>query len=257
MLNFRTITIAWVLSLAGLWLVRDGLGGFAWPALAVSWLYFTVLVLGCIFISWNFWFPSVCSGPADAKRIAISFDDGPAPGTTEKILDTLAAEQVQAAFFCIGRNITGHEALLRRIDAEGHVVGNHSDSHHFWFDLFPAKKMLEDLQRMDDRCHLAIGKRPRLFRPPYGVTNPNLARAVKAGGYRSMGWNVRSLDTVAKDGDALLGKLEARIKPGALFLFHDTVALTAEVLPRFIRSAKAKGYVFVRPDRLTSTEAYA
>ena len=257
MFNFRTITIAWILALAGLWLIRGQLGGFAWPALAVSWLYFSMLVLGCIFISWNFWFPSVCRGPLDAKRIAISFDDGPAAGKTEKILDILAAEQVPAAFFCIGRNIEGNADLLRRIDAEGHVIGNHSDSHHFWFDLFSTKKMLADLQRMDERCHLAIGKRPRLFRPPYGVTNPNLARAVRSGGYVSMGWSVRSLDTVAKDPDALLNKLAGKIHPGAIFLFHDTVDLTAEVLPRFIRLAKEKGYAFERPDRLTSIEAYA
>jgi peptidoglycan-N-acetylglucosamine deacetylase len=182
--------------------------------------YVAALVWGAMNVRSGFYMPVLYAANTNEKVIALTFDDGPLTKHTPAILDILRDEQVPAAFFCIGSRIAGQEALLRRIDAEGHVIGNHSFSHHFWFDLFGARKMLGELKQVDDIVHTVTGKRPRLFRPPYGVTNPNLRRAVKRGGYISIGWNIRSLDTVAKSKEQLLQRVLLAVRPGAVLLLH-------------------------------------
>ena len=95
------------------------------------------------------------------------------------------------------------------------------------------------------------------FRPPYGVTNPNLAKAIKNGGYTPVGWSVRSMDTVIKDEKKLLAKINAGITPGAVFLFHDTSKTTAGVLPEFIQEVKKRGYNIIPLDKLLALQPYA
>jgi peptidoglycan/xylan/chitin deacetylase (PgdA/CDA1 family) len=189
--------------------------------------------------------------------VALTFDDGPLTAFTPQILDILQKAQAPAAFFCIGNRIAGQEALLKRIDAEGHVIGNHSFSHHFWFDLFPASKMLAELQQVDNTIEQVTGKRPRLFRPPYGVTNPNVRRAVNRGNYTAVGWNIRSLDTVAKRADELMNRILSRLQPGGVILMHDSIPLTVEILPALIAHIREQGYTIKRIDQLLNIPAYA
>jgi peptidoglycan/xylan/chitin deacetylase (PgdA/CDA1 family) len=146
--------------------------------------------------------------------------------------------------------------MLERIVSGGHIIGNHSYSHHFWFDLFSAKKMLADLRMMDLAVHEATGLTPRLFRPPYGVTNPNLAKAIVKGNYIPVGWNIRSMDTVIKDEVKLFNKLAAAIKPGAILLFHDTSKTTLAILHDLIKHIHGKGYEIVRVDKMLNVKAY-
>lgn len=199
----------------------------------------------------------VCFATTDKKEIAISFDDGPATNYTPQILALLKQEDIKAAFFCIGNRIAGNEKILRQVQDEGHIIGNHSYSHHFWFDMFSSKKMLEDMRMMDDATKQSTGLQPKLFRPPYGVMNPNLKRAIISGNYIPVGWSVRSMDTVIKDETKLFDKIKARLKPGAVFLFHDTSSTTLQVLPRFIKEVKNQGYHIVPLDKLLHLPAYA
>jgi len=168
----------------------------------------------------------------------------------------LKQENINATFFCIGNRIAGNEHILRQIKEDGHIIGNHSYSHHFWFDMFSAKKMLQDLQQMDDEMERVTGLRPKLFRPPYGVTNPNVKKAIIKGNYTPVGWSVRSMDTVIKDEKKLLDKINAAIKPGAVFLFHDTSKTTLDALPAFIKEVKNKGYQIVPLDKLLLLKPY-
>jgi peptidoglycan/xylan/chitin deacetylase (PgdA/CDA1 family) len=117
--------------------------------------------------------------------------------------------------------------------------------------------MYEDLQRMDALVQKVIGLKPKLFRPPYGVTNPNLKRAFAKGNYIPVGWNIRSLDTMIGDEQKLLAKVTKALKPGAVVLFHDTGKAIPAVLPAFIKHARAKGYEIVRLDKLLKLEPYA
>lgn len=257
MLNFRNINILFVILLAaGIW--GQFHYGLHWSIFVLLFVIYSLIVFyGCYYIGSNFFMKVVCAAETTSKEIAISFDDGPAVKHTPEILDILQRENVKAAFFCIGNRIHGNESIMQRIKAEGHLLGNHSYSHHFWFDMFSAKKMLADLRMMDEAMENATGLRPRLFRPPYGVTNPNLKKAVENGGYIPVGWNVRSLDTVIKDEHKLLEKIKAGIKPGAVFLFHDTSKATLAVLPEFLQEVKIKGYRVVPLDKLLHLPAYA
>lgn len=228
---------------------------FVYPLLFL--VYSGIVFYGCYFVHSNFFLPVICSAATTKKEIALSFDDGPAVSYTPEILEILREERVTAAFFCIGSRIAGNEEIFRQIHDDGHVIGNHSYSHHFWFDMLSSEKMLADLRMMDSAMQSAAGIRPRLFRPPYGVTNPNLKKAIITGGYTPIGWNIRSLDTVIENEKKLLNKVNGSLKPGAIILFHDTSKTTAAILPKFLRQAKASGYEIVRLDKLLNLQAYA
>lgn len=257
MLNFRNTNIFFIALLAILIgvHVKYGLPVYIYPLLFV--VYSLIVFFGCYYVGSNFFIKIVCKADTDKKEIAISFDDGPAENYTKEILAILKTEQVKATFFCIGNRITGNENILKQIDAAGHIIGNHSFSHHFWFDMYSVKKMQEDLKQMDIEMERATGLRPKLFRPPYGVTNPNLAKAIKNGGYTPVGWSVRSMDTVIKDGKKLLNKINNGIKPGAVFLFHDTSKTTLDILPQFIKEVKKRGYNIVPLVKMLDLQAYA
>jgi peptidoglycan-N-acetylglucosamine deacetylase len=109
---------------------------------------------------------------------------------------------------------------------------------------------------MDDEVKKVIGIKPTLFRPPYGVTNPNLKTAIVKGKYSAIGWSVRSMDTVIKDEKKLLTKVTAAIQPGAVFLFHDTSIATIKMLPTFLQEVKKRGYKIVPLDKLLHLKPY-
>jgi peptidoglycan/xylan/chitin deacetylase (PgdA/CDA1 family) len=257
MLNFRTANILFVILLA---LIigadrLDGISAYAYIALLI--VYGLALFYGCYYVGSNFFIKVICSAKTDKKVIAISFDDGPDEANSPQILHLLKKNNAKAAFFCIGNKIAGNEAILRRTCDEGHLIGNHTFSHHFWFDMFPSKKMAIDMQMMSNATYNVIGKMPKLFRPPYGVTNPNLKKAIVNGNYTPVGWSVRSLDTVIKNESRLLNKVVKKVNPGAIFLFHDTSKTTLAILPAFLNYVQSNGYEIIRLDKMLNLQAYA
>ena len=222
----------------------------------ILFFYSLILFYGSYLIQAGFYLKSICALPSDKKQVAFSFDDGPSQNYTIEILDLLKAHDIKAAFFCIGNRIPNNEPILKRIHEDGHIIGNHSYSHHFWFDLFSSKKMFMDMLQMDEMVEKAIGVRPRFFRPPYGVTNPNLRKAIVDAKYISVGWNIRSMDTVIKEPNRLLEKIKKSIKPGAIILFHDTSKTTVEVLPELIRWIRKNGYEIVGFDNIVESAPY-
>lgn len=256
MLNFRNTNIVFVVLLAAMIIydVNNPLS-FYWYIIAGI-VYSLILFRGSYDVGSNFYFDIICSAKTDKKQIALSFDDGPANEFTPQVLQILQEHNAPAAFFCIGKRVQENEQLFKRVYDEGHLIGNHSYSHATWFDLFSASKMSDDLKAMDDAMYKVIGRRPKLFRPPYGVTNPNLKKAVMNGRYTPVGWNIRSLDTVITDEQKLLAKVTKALKPGAVVLFHDTAKAIPAVLPAFISYARNNGYEIVRLDKLLNIEAY-
>jgi peptidoglycan/xylan/chitin deacetylase (PgdA/CDA1 family) len=172
-------------------------------------------------------------------------------------LEVLKNYKVPAAFFCIGNRITSNENMLNEIMAAGHIIGNHSHSHHYFFDFYSREKMRDDLKKMDNTLQNVSGKKPLLFRPPYGVTTPAMKRVMKDGNYTAVGWNIRSLDTVIKNEEKLFSRVTGAIRPGAIILFHDTSETTLNVLPAIIENALGRGYTFERLDKLLNKPAYA
>ena len=198
---------------------------------------------------------SICSVKTNQPWVALSFDDGPAASTRD-ILDILKEHNTQAAFFLIGKNISGNEELIRRMVQEGHIIGNHSFSHHSLFDLFSSKRMLKDMDSMNQSVQNITGFKPRFFRPPYGVTNPNLKKAVMAGGFISVGWSIRSLDTIIRNPHRLMNKILSAIRPGAILLLHDTSQTTVDILPELLKSIRQKGFEIVRLDKMVNLNPY-
>ena len=256
MLNFRNTNIIFF-SLAvvsvGLYFLNYVPGYLIFTFIIV---YAVILFYGCYYIGSNFFIKVVCSLKTTEKVIAISFDDGPDQVNTPQLLETLNENGIGAGFFCIGNKINGNQDLLKQIDDEGHIIGNHSFSHSFWFDMLSSDKMMNDLQEMNKETYKVINQKPKLFRPPYGVTNPNLKKAIIAGSFTPIGWSVRTMDTVTNDPNKLLKKALASLAPGAVYLFHDTSKATVAMLPEFLRQVKLNGYTIIRPDKLLNLQAY-
>ena len=256
MLNNRNIQILFLLILATLIFFdfRSGIPFYLYLVLVV--VYLSVTVYGSSVIQANYFLHSVCKGDTRAKAIAITFDDGPSSGHTENVLNILKTHNAPAAFFVIGKNIAGNEALVKRMDSEGHIIGNHSYSHNYWFSMTSANNMLRDLKACDGEIKRVINKQTQLFRPPYGVTNPMVAKSVKNGSYISVGWSLRTFDTTAKDPGKLLQKALTNLHNGDVVLFHDWAPYTAQMLGDFITAARAAGFAIIRVDDLLRIKPY-
>jgi peptidoglycan-N-acetylglucosamine deacetylase len=227
------------------------------------WLYIGTIIAaagllarGSINIQSGFYCKVLCCGEAGKKIIGLSFDDGPDEKITPEILYILKENNVKAAFFVIGCKAEEYPGLIRNIDDEGHALGSHSYSHSFFFDLFRSAKMVEELQKTDNILMKILNKKIKMFRPPYGVTNPPLARALRIMDYHIIGWSLRSKDTVIENENLLYERVTKRLKAGDIILFHDTKRNVAGVLDKFIKFAKENNYHFERPDILLNIEAY-
>jgi len=244
-MNFRSQLILFAISFptAALFVLAFGMPWW-FLLLPIGFLVFH-LVMGAIYIQRNFFIVSQNVLNTSEKKICLTFDDGIHPEWTPKVLDILNRFQIPAVFFIIGKNIPGNESILHRMLKEGHEVGNHSDDHSFWFDLKSSAAMSEEIKRCNQKIEAITGQPCAIFRPPYGVTNPNLAKAIGQCSMRSIGWSLRSMDTVAKDANSLLKKLKSETKPGAIILLHDRCQITTEVLTDYIEHCLSEGYTFV------------
>jgi peptidoglycan/xylan/chitin deacetylase (PgdA/CDA1 family) len=218
--------------------------------------YLSILVYGSYFIQCDFFIRSLWKGSRERKAISITFDDGPLVNFTPQVLDILKSHQIPAAFFVIGKNIHGNEEILNRIDSEGHLIGNHSYSHTYWFSLNRSKTILEDLKHCDEEILRVTGKKPKFFRPPYGVINPMVSKAIQKGNYESIGWSIRTYDTNARTREGLLTKSLKNLSNGDVILFHDWGQHTIGILSDFIAEVRARGFEIVRLDELLGAKAY-
>lgn len=252
MLKYQKIIIAFLL-LTGLVIITDHYFHTGiWLYLCIIIAFAGSLAYGAINISSNYFCSVLCSAETDENEIALTFDDGPDAEVTPAVLDVLKKHNVKAAFFAIGMKAEENPGLIRKIDDEGHIVGSHSYSHDFWFDLFSSQKMITDLEKAESVLNQILNKKIRMFRPPYGVTNPPLARALKKMKYQIIGWSLRSKDTVLRR-DRLFERLIKRVKPGDIIIFHDTKENTPAVLDKFIIFALENNFSFERADRLLKT----
>ena len=192
-----------------------------------------LLVFGVARVSLSFFLKSICSLPSREPIVALTFDDGPCENT-EVILDILDQHNVKATFFCTGKQSEKHPATLKRILKSGHTIGSHTYSHNTSFTFSGLRNVISEIQRGADVIGQITGRRPLLFRPPFGVTNPIIAKGVKASGVISVGWNIRSFDTMTDDPGKLLARVMSKLKAGSIILLHDKGEATSEALPLII-----------------------
>ncbi|MDR3218683.1 MAG: polysaccharide deacetylase family protein [Dysgonamonadaceae bacterium] len=220
-----------------------------WIIIVLILLVLTVLVYASADIRSGFYVKTVSRLDTAEKLLALTFDDGPHPEVTPKVLAILKKYGIRSVFFCTGEHITAHKSLAQRIVEGGHLIGNHSYNHRNGFPLLSVRKMREEINRCKDLiATFNLPDTPLWFRPPFGVTNPRLKKALKGSGYRVMGWSLRSLDTTIRRPEKVVERVVKRIKPGKIVLFHDSHENTPLILERVINFALENGYKFVRAD---------
>lgn len=183
------------------------------------------------------------------KVVALTFDDGPNPATTNQALDTLSKYGIKATFFVLGKNVSGNEEILKRMKADGHVIGNHSWSHPVLskLSLDDAKKQIIDTE---DALTKVLGSSSKLMRPPYGAITDDIRNSLDLS---FIMWDVDSLDWKSKNEAAILTEIQREVKNGSIILMHDIHAETVNALPKVIDYLKGQGYDFVTvPDLLDS-----
>lgn len=192
----------------------------------------------------NYFITSIHKGKK--KAIALTFDDGPDPENTPRILEILREKQVKATFFVIGKKVEKYPELLHQIDREGHTIGNHSYSHHYLIALFSTDRLRKDLKRCNDIICETLGKSPAFFRPPFGVTNPRYRTVLKESKLQSIGWSLRSFDTRAKNKYQLIQQVIPKLQKRDIILLHDNLSVTADALEDLIEHCRSKN-IDIRP----------
>ena len=187
--------------------------------------------------------------PLYAKELVLTFDDGPWPGTTPKVLDALKAECVHATFFLLGRYAAAHPQIARRALAEGHSIGHHSYSHPL-LDRMPLAKAEAEINRGIETDELALyGRRTSepttpFFRFPGFASTKALLDRMNDRGIVVFGADVWASDwlpmTPEQELHLILGRIE-KLDHG-IVLLHDTKTQTAKMLPAFLRELKLRGY---------------
>ena len=183
------------------------------------------------------------------KVVALTFDDGPDGNTTPQALDILAKYKIKATFFVQGKNIAGNEAILKRMQSEGHEVGNHSWNHPILtkLSLEDAKKQLTDTE---DAITKVLGKSSKLMRPPYGAISDDIRNSLDL---RFIMWDVDSLDWKSKNEAAILTEIQHQTSDGAIILMHDIHQPSVNSLPKVIEYLQEQGYSFVTVSELLNT----
>ena len=184
--------------------------------------------------------------------VALTFDDGPNPEATPRILDALAATGTVATFFLLGRHVERWPALAERVAAEGHVVGNHGWFHRKLHTQSPAS-VRRDLELGTAAIIGATGVRPAVFRAPHGFRAPWVSRIARSLGQRTIGWSLGVWDSALPGVDAIVERTVTGTRPGSILLLHDGDGYdasgdrtqTAAAVPRIIDALKARDYRFV------------
>jgi peptidoglycan/xylan/chitin deacetylase (PgdA/CDA1 family) len=187
--------------------------------------------------------------PGESSEIALTFDDGPHPGITPRVLDLLDTAGMRATFFVIGRRARAHPDLVAEIARRGHRVENHTDTHPNLFACYPAGLLRREIERAQESIAAAAGRRPRLFRAPAGLRNPFLDWVLYRSGLRLVSWTRRGFDAVEKRPAAIAHRLLGGLAPGDILLLHDGRAtdppagnpVVLEVLPRVLDALAARG----------------
>lgn len=227
-----------------------------WTYAVLCLVFAAIQVYGSAVLSSAYYIKVLWRGEESSRAVALTFDDGPVAGRTDKILEILERDHTPAAFFCIGKRVDAHPQLVQRMYDAGHLIANHSYLHGATFDLQSSSAIGRELESTAVAIEKAIGLRPSFFRPPYGVTNPMVAAAVRKGKYKTIGWSIRSFDTVIKDRARLLLRITRSLKGGDIILLHDHGPCTADVLPDLIRHISSLGLKIVRVDQLLNENAY-
>ena len=194
------------------------------------------LTLGCV---WR--------GSRGRRRVCLTFDDGPDPEATPRVLDILSLHRITATFFLIGERAARHRTLVQRIVDAGHELGNHGWSHQsLW--LAGPRRTADEVRRGHETIGAIAGSPPRFFRAPWGMTNLAIVPVLRRLGTPCVFWTVQPEGRRPVDPDRQVQRVAARVKPGAIVDLHDADGVpragerTVKALPDFISVLRDDGY---------------
>lgn len=182
--------------------------------------------------------------------IALTFDDGPHPRNTPKILKTLKNHNIKATFFCVGRQIKNFSPILKTISSQGHELGNHSFTHKENKKITVEQKFNEIVYSQKE-FYKSTKKFPIFYRPPYGTISKFDEVLFSQYFYKAILWSIDSKDwkrEITKE--KIITNVVSKLKNGSIVLFHDTNSKTVLALPEIIKQAKEKGFEFVTVSQL-------
>lgn len=188
------------------------------------------------------------------KVVAMTFDDGPHPSLTPKLLDILKARNIKCTFFVIGKNAQEYPNIIRRIIAEGHEIGNHTWTHASLTSRSDAQ-IRSELKQSEDALMATANVRPHLVRPPYGAVNARIKQLMfDEFGYSTIMWSVDPQDWRRPGVSVVTSRLVNGAHPGAIMLAHDIHPPTIQAMPAMFDQLLAKGYQFVTVSQLMNME---
>ncbi len=224
-------------------------------AFGLSRLFFVILSLTTILIVYllfhprNQWLVANRSRVDCARCVALTFDDGPDPLYTPKLLDLLRDKGVKATFFVIGNRADQYPEIVRRAWAEGHLVGNHTWSHNPLFCFLMPRRLRAEIERGTESIRRSCGSRPRFFRSPVGLRHILLAPYLEKAGLEYISWSIRTLDTFTEDPTVLARRILNKAASGDIILLHDHLPrgtdAMLQALPQVIDELRERGFEFV------------
>jgi peptidoglycan/xylan/chitin deacetylase (PgdA/CDA1 family) len=225
-----------------------------WLALLAFLGYLALLTAGVLVPRLQMFAEVVYRGPAGARGVALTFDDGPHPEHTRAVLDVLDDAGAKATFFVLGEKAVRHADVVREIARRGHLVGIHGDTHDRVLSFRSLDHVRRDLSRALHAVSEVLGERPRHYRPAVGQTNPRIARAADELGLVIVGWSVRGRDGVRADPEAVAARVVRGLSDGAVVLLHDAAErddrepAAPRALPAILEAMRLRGLSGVRLD---------
>ncbi|MFZ5890116.1 MAG: polysaccharide deacetylase family protein [Myxococcota bacterium] len=195
-------------------------GAFLLSAASLGW---GALVTSGVFFPWlEMYGGVVCRGPRGNAQVALTFDDGPHPDTTARVLRLLEGTPHRASFFVLGNKVRKYPELARAIVEGGHTIGIHGDTHDRLHSFRTPWRVRDELLRASEAVEAATGKRPWLFRPPLGHTTPATLRGARRAGVTPIGWSARGYDGIrGRPPEAVVREVTRSLDDGAIVLLHD------------------------------------
>ncbi len=252
--------VLWLASLAGVALLARSLWFEPVPmSVAVSAMvaYVALCILGVVFPWLEMFGDAATQADPGPRLLALTFDDGPFPPTTRKVLEHLAAAGHTATFFVLAQKAQKFPELIKEMHAAGHEIAVHGFHHDRLYAWRTPKQVQEDIQRCQSVLEALTGDKPRWFRPPMGMVSPRTAAGAKRAGVEIAAWSVRAYDGLASaDADRVRSRVEAGLRDGAIVLLHDASEydefepVSVAVLPDLLKALAARGLRGVTLTRL-------
>ena len=209
----------------------------------------TLIMLYLLFHPRNQWLVDNRSRVDRTGSIALTFDDGPNPVDTPKLLDLLREKEVKATFFVVGKRADQYPEIVRRAWDEGHLIANHTWSHCNLFCFLTPSRLRFEIERGTESVRRICGFRPRLFRSPVGLRHLLLRPYLRDAGLEYVSWSIRTRDTLTSNSGVLARRILSQASSGDIILLHDHrpggAQAMLEALPGVIDELRQRGFEFV------------